>query len=212
MAKEVDLLSYWMPVIKQIKEFKEIAKAEEPELRYLLEAIDRTLNGMFIETADEYGIKRFEEMLGIIPEEGDTLSVRRYRVLAKWSNTNTYTIKELREILISYCGADNLEIIERYDEYMLEIIASLPVKGSLEIVRDLLEDIIPCNLVISLKNKLQETASPTAYIGGAVSTYMIYDILCAERREDNKITAEIPLHSATAGSIGVIATITTVKI
>ena len=41
MAKEVDLLSYWMPVLRKIKEFREIAKAEEPELRYLLEACHR---------------------------------------------------------------------------------------------------------------------------------------------------------------------------
>ena len=56
MAKEVDLLSYWMPLLRQLKEFKEIANTEEPELRYILAAIDRTLANMFIESADEYGI------------------------------------------------------------------------------------------------------------------------------------------------------------
>ena len=62
MAREIDLLGYWMPVLRQLKEFKEIAKAETPELKYILEQIERTLNNMFIETADEYGIKRFEDM------------------------------------------------------------------------------------------------------------------------------------------------------
>lgn len=61
MAREIDLLGYWMPVLRQLKEFKEIAKAETPELKYILEQIERTLNNMFIETADEYGIKRFED-------------------------------------------------------------------------------------------------------------------------------------------------------
>lgn len=63
MAREIDLLGYWMPVLRQLKEFKEIAKAETPELKYILEQIERTLNNMFIETADEYGIKRFEDMI-----------------------------------------------------------------------------------------------------------------------------------------------------
>ena len=63
MAREIDLLGYWMPVLRQLKEFKEIAKAETPELKYILEQIERTLNNMFIETADEYGIKRFEDIM-----------------------------------------------------------------------------------------------------------------------------------------------------
>ena len=73
MAKEVHLLNYWMPLLRKLKEFKEIAKTEEPELRYILAAIDRTLANFFIESADEYGIKRFEDMMGIVPEETDTL-------------------------------------------------------------------------------------------------------------------------------------------
>lgn len=77
MAREIDLLGYWMPVLRQLKEFKEIAKAETPELKYILEQIERTLNNMFIETADEYGIKRFEDMMGIYPEAGASLETRR---------------------------------------------------------------------------------------------------------------------------------------
>lgn len=85
MAREIDLLGYWMPVLRQLKEFKEIAKAETPELKYILEQVERTLNNMFIETADEYGIKRFEDMMGIYPEAGASLETRRFNVLVKWN-------------------------------------------------------------------------------------------------------------------------------
>ena len=83
-TKEVDLLSYWMPLLRKLYEFKQIAIAEEPELRYILEAIDRTLANMFIETADEYGIKRFEDMMGLFPEEGDSLETRRYNGMTEY--------------------------------------------------------------------------------------------------------------------------------
>jgi hypothetical protein len=49
MAKGVDLLGYWMPLLRNLKEFKEIAKAEEPEITLLLNSIDNTINNMFIE-------------------------------------------------------------------------------------------------------------------------------------------------------------------
>ena len=209
MAKEVDLSSYWMPVLRQIKELKEIARAEEPEIRYLLEAVDHTLNSMFIDTADEYGIGRFEEMLGIVPDEGDTLSTRRYRVSSKWSNANTYTINELHDILTSYCGEGNFEIIERYSEYILEIVANLPVRGALEIVYNSLIEILPCNMIMILKNVLEEICTPNIFVGAAVSTAMVYSVSCAEEGEQKKLTVEIPLHSATAGSVGVVATVIT---
>jgi len=47
LAREIDLLGYWMPVLRQLKEFKEIAKAETPELKYILEQIERTLNNVY---------------------------------------------------------------------------------------------------------------------------------------------------------------------
>ena len=209
MAKEVDLLSYWMPVLRQIGEFKEIAKAEEPELRYLLTAVDRTIDGMFIEKADEYGISRFEKILGIIPEKDDTLSVRRSNILVKWNNREVYTRKSLHELLTAYCGEGNFTVIERYNEYTLEIIAKFPVKGSLDIVRDILGEIIPCNLVLVLRDELEGIGTPNLYVGGAVSTAMVYHIPCVDVGEQQKISVEIPLHSATAGSVGVRATVST---
>lgn len=209
MAKTVDLLSYWMPVLRQLKEFKEIAKAEEPEISYLLEATENTLNGMFIETANEYGIKRFEDMLGIIPEKDDSLSERRSRVLTRWNNKEVYTTKSLNELLTSYCGAGNFEIIERYREYILEIVASLPVKGSLDTVHSILREIIPCNLILVLRNVLNELSTINFYAGGVVSTAMVYEIPCIVESAQEKITTEIPLHSATAGSVGVVATVIT---
>ena len=96
MAKEVQLLSYWMPILRNLKEFKEIAKSEEPEVKRLLEEIDTTLDNLFIETADEYGIKRFEKMMGITPSEGDTLETRRFKALLKWSDKVPYTEEVLK--------------------------------------------------------------------------------------------------------------------
>ena len=50
MAREIDLLGYWMPVLRQLKEFKEIAKAETPELKYILEQIERKKYGTTVDT------------------------------------------------------------------------------------------------------------------------------------------------------------------
>lgn len=174
-TKEVDLFSYWMPLLRKIKEFKEIANTEEPELRYILEAIDCTLNNMFIETADEYGIKRFENMMGIYPEEGSSLETRRFNVLIKWNDKVPYTDNELYNRLLSLCGsADKFTITERYTEYILEISTQLGVEGTFDAVAELLENMIPCNLILNLTNTIEAMKTSPLSVGVATCTAMGY--------------------------------------
>ncbi|GKH50372.1 hypothetical protein CE91St46_14830 [Eubacteriales bacterium] len=177
MAKEVYLLSYWMPLLKKLKEFKEIAKTEEPELRYILEAIDRTLANMFIETADEYGIKRYEDMMGIVPDESDTLDTRRFRVLTLWNDYVPYTEPELYRWLVSVCGsADAFTLEEHYKEYWLKLTTRLGVKGAYELISDTLAEMLPANLVLEYENAIEADKTSILYISGACCTAFAYCI------------------------------------
>lgn len=176
MAKEVDLLSYWMPVLRQIKELKEIAKAEEPELRYILEACDRTLSNFFITTADEYGISRFEKMMGLFPDEGEDLEARRFNVLVKWNDKVPYTDEELYNRLLSICGEGNFKIIPQYEEYGIDITTMVGMRGAFDAVTTLLLDMLPCNLVLTLRNIIKAEKTTPLTVGVALSTAMIYQI------------------------------------
>lgn len=146
----VDLSRYWMPPLRDLKEFKEIAKAEEPEIRLLLDAMERALNNLYIESADEYGIQRFEKLLSIYPEAEDTLEVRRFRVQTKWNDQIPYTEMELRDRLNSLCGAGGYELNISYSEYKVAVLVALKNKESLPMVSELLDRLIPCNMVVTL--------------------------------------------------------------
>lgn len=227
-TKEIDLLSYWMPLLRKIYEFKQIAKAEEPELRYILEEIDRTLSNMFIETADEYGIKRFEDMMGLFPEVGDSLETRRFNVLVKWNDRIPYTDKELYNRLLSLCGsADKFTIEEHYTEYWLKVTTHLGIAGSFDAVAKLLEGMLPCNLVLDLQNTIEAIKTSPLYLGVATCTAMRYlitnDIQCKYHGGGvmyygvglskggthiithdiaSKVSTETPLNKAMVSSIG----------
>lgn len=191
MAREIDLLGYWMPVLRQLKEFKEIAKAETPELKYILEQIERTLNNMFIETADEYGIKRFEDMMGIYPEAGASLETRRFNVLVKWNDKVPYTEKELYNRLISICGDDNFSVNPDYKNYFLEIITHLGIEGAFDTISSILQDMIPCNLVLDLKNTLEEgntTPFSVAVVSCVAMRYQITNDI------NPKVATESPMY------------------
>ena len=147
MANEVNLLGYWMPILRNLKEFKEIANAEEPEILLLLEAINRTIANMFIETADEDGIKRFENIMGIIPDAGDTLETRRYRVLIKWTDQLPYTEEALKDLLEVLCGEDGYVLKPDYDNYEIMVKLALGNESVVAEVEALLDRVIPANLV-----------------------------------------------------------------
>jgi len=183
MAKDVNLLSYWMPLLRALKEFQEIAKSEEPEIQFILEACDRTLDNMFIDTADEYGISRYEHIMGLVPNPDDTLDTRRFKVLSKWNDKVPYTDRELYNRLLSLCGTGNFEIFERYKEYKLDIETSLGVKGAFDEVCKMLDLMLPCNLLVSIINKLKAQKSSPMYLGGAVCVAVVYQITNDINRE-----------------------------
>lgn len=150
MAKNVDLLSYWMPVLRNIKEFKEIAKAEEPEIKLLLEACESALNNLYIDTADEAGIAYYEKLLNLTVLSGATLEERRFNLFANWNNSKRYTMGELNTLLTSLCGKDNYFITMDYANYHLDVLVALTSFASIDEVRNLLIKVVPANIVITV--------------------------------------------------------------
>ena len=84
MIRDVDLVSYLPLYLDGYEENPATLEAENPEFILIWNATDRVLKNEFIETADEYGISRFEKILNIFPSKEDTLESRRARVQARW--------------------------------------------------------------------------------------------------------------------------------
>lgn len=203
MVKEVDLLNYWMPVLRQLKEFKEIANAEEPELRYLLMACERAIGNFFIPTADEQGISRFEGMLGIYPDEGADLETRRLVVLTAWASSEFYTEKWLYNKLVSLCGGE-VSIIPHNAEYSVDISVECGVRGIVEILTSLLSDTLPCNLLYTIKTYVKSQPTSTLSAGVAISTAMSYQLT---NDINSKVSTGVTVYSAVANSTATVITI-----
>ena len=91
MTREIDLVSYLPPFLAEFKEIAVTLEAENPEFVLVWNAAERVLKNEFIETADEYGISRFEKLLHIFPSTEDTLESRRARVQIRWFSSIPYT-------------------------------------------------------------------------------------------------------------------------
>lgn len=149
MISERNLMEYLPPFIAQYDEISEALNAENPEFNDLNAKIGEILDNEFVETANEYGISRFEKMLGILPYATDTLDDRRFRVLSKFNESTPYTLRSLDDRLKNICGENGyvLELIA--DKYTVKVKIALKVKKQAEIIDQLLEHIVPCNMLYS---------------------------------------------------------------
>lgn len=169
MIRDVDLTAYLPPFMQEYREPMEALNAENPEFTIVWEAADRVLHNRFIGTADEYGISRFEKLLGIYPSPEDTLESRRSRVRSQWFNKLPYTIRVLLERLKSLCGDTGFTLDHNFDTgYTLTLTTALEMYGEVEELERIIEMMIPVNIVFHSSNVMQCMVKGVSIVGGGV--------------------------------------------
>ncbi len=169
MIREVDLASYLPPFMDEFKEIDVALKAENPEIMLVWKALDRVLQNEFIETADEYGISRFEKILNIMPSTEDTLESRRARVKSKWFNKIPYTIRVLLQKLKILCGNADFTLTHNFDSgYTIKLETTLEMFGQVREMERIIESIVPSNIVTHSNNVIFAEAQVQEYFSGMV--------------------------------------------
>lgn len=113
------LIDYFPRVVGQIREMKEICKAEQPEFDNINKEVDRLLANMFITTSDEHGIARFEEELGIVPTPEQSIEERRIVVLIRVAKKNL-SFKDILNLIQNY--SSEIDLAPDYDNDELSVI------------------------------------------------------------------------------------------
>ncbi len=186
MTRDVNLLTYLPSFMTKFKEIAATLDAENPEFVLVWKAADRVLQNEFIETADEYGISRFEEILNILPSKEDTLESRRSRVSSRWFNTISYTLRALIMKLEALCGDSDFTIIKEYDNYTITIIVDLKIFGQVDELDHIIESMIPCNMIVNSQNEISCEASGFALSSGG--TCFVQDFLITNDFRENYTT------------------------
>lgn len=133
-------------VLDNMKEFPAIYNMND-RVNPVIDAENLELD-LFIGTATAAGIARREKEYGISPKDTDSLEDRRFRIKLKENERLPYTETFLREKLTELCGADGYYLEVLADEVIVKI--SLGKKSFFESVADMLEKMIPLNMIIRL--------------------------------------------------------------
>jgi hypothetical protein len=150
--REIDILNYLPPVVRDTAEFQAIAKAENPEFNNFLSCIYQALQDSFVQDASEYGVKRWEAILSITPAEGATLDERKAAILAYLSVKLPYTWRVLERMLIGMLGEGNVSVKLNNDTATLTVAVALDTtEAQIAEIESLLDRVLPSNLVTELE-------------------------------------------------------------
>lgn len=146
MATNRSLLQYLPRYMQGFQELQQIMGAEQPEIDRLWTAADKALADQFIPDATEYGVSRWEIMLGLSHKATDTLEERKFRILAQLNQELPYTVKGLEQMLTNLCGVGGFSVVLTAAQYQIEVKLALSNGSNYREVEQLLNRVVPANL------------------------------------------------------------------
>lgn len=145
LEEEADYLAYLPPVLQNIREFQELAKAVNPEIIALKKAINKVLNEQFIQSAEDT-LQWREKEFNITASSDETIEFRRERLIERKSRKPPITLRSLRDRLNAYIGTTTVRIELVPGEYAFAI--SIPAVDGYKFrdIQGLIEKLKPANM------------------------------------------------------------------
>lgn len=160
------LKKYLPEFISELKEFQELDKVCSLEIDELREKLLQLQDNQFIETADDKGLRKYEQILNIAYVEDE--AVRRFNILNKYNSTIPFTMMWLNNMLNTTLGKGNFLLDINYREYVLTISVLASKEQHIETLYNDLRKKIPCNLVLNITTL--EPVQVDKYVGLYIRT------------------------------------------
>lgn len=154
----MDLKLYWPEKTRNILEFRQIAEALQPEIDALHQAMRSAKDEFFFDTLSDYGCKRWERIMRIIPGRGESLEERRKKIETKYLNRPPYTIITLRQYLASI--SDDFELGIDENAYICSLNIKLDSIAQKKWVYKILRKMLPANMVLRIKARIPHFIEP----------------------------------------------------
>ena len=166
------LKKYLPEFVSNIKEFQELDKTISQEVDELRNKLEQLQENQFIETANEEGLRKYEQLLNL--NSTNDIELRRFNILNKYNSTIPFSMMWLRNTLNTTVGRGDFLVELDNQRYTLTISV---VKNKEHLIDALEKDLrkkIPANIVLNI-NVLSAVDS-TIYTGFYIRTGDIINI------------------------------------
>lgn len=171
LQRTVTIEEYWPRVIGDMRDFREIAKGENPEFAAGWEAVRRFIQDCFVHTGTEWAIARWERIFSLETYTTDTLDQRRARILAAITRKLPYTMRALLNMLEALLGAGNFSATVNPVTSTLTVLVNVRVEHQRDDVQQLLDAVVPANLVVEVGNLYSTHEQLAGYTHAQLATY-----------------------------------------
>ena len=171
MVKSFDLLQHYPDRWRELKEIQAIVNtdllpvidengevvSDVHTLQHLYDYMEQELKNSLISPygdspgADIETCKRWEKMLGIVPNTGATLEDRVFVIKLRLVQTAPYSLKTIQTLLDNLIGKGQSTLIRDVDDKSLEVILGLRSRFQIESVREMLDNMIPADMKLNMK-------------------------------------------------------------
>jgi len=155
MSRTISLKELLPVYLTEYLELDQVLTTENIELQNIENSHWQLVNNRYFNTADENGIAVFERLLGIHPPDDATLEERRFKVGSMWNSTLPYNYQYLTTKLEALVGSSRYSI-SFPTALTLRVRIDLRSSKMMDSVREMLEEVIPCNIVIDLMLQYNE--------------------------------------------------------
>lgn len=170
-----NLIKSLPPFLQEIEEYKKICSTEDIEIEKVDSKINELLNEISVETAESYGLTRYEKIFNITNAVDVTTEERRFKIKSKLINQLPFNMKWLDNKLKNLVGEGNYKITLDTDNYKITVQISHVFPDIADILGDDLRKQLPANLIIIIN--LFQTENAKLYIGATVHVGDIQKIL-----------------------------------
>lgn len=142
------LIEYLPEWLRDFREIKILCGKQQIQAEKLWRVLELIWGNHFMDTLDESGCERWEQMLQLHHKDTYTLEERRNYIAGRLAEQRPFTYKGLKQMLSILCGREGYTIALFPETYTLVVKVQLISKNMLADVKKLLDRIVPANLVV----------------------------------------------------------------
>lgn len=155
---------------QRIIEYPEIMKAWAKGLSMAGGSEQQIWNNLYVQTCDEATIAQYESMLNLVPAVGDTLEVRRARVMSRLAISVPYSERKLRSIFDEIYGAGNYQLTVDHVNQTVSMIITAFVPDAVQQFCDTWYSMAPAHVAFTVNEDITTEIDGDMYFGGCVGS------------------------------------------
>ncbi|MFP7378182.1 YmfQ family protein [Bacillus paralicheniformis] len=155
MSKIEEMENYLPPFLTKVREMSEILQAEAPEFEQQNNDIFDLTDQLFITTAT-WGLDRWEALLNVAKESGDSIEIRRLRLISKTSNIPPATYQAIEQALNRFLKNPSAQVRLLPKEYRFNVDINIDDLQNVRELIETLENIKPAHLAYTFRQGFNE--------------------------------------------------------